>query len=103
MVQDVISVGIGVVCRYEELILVVHVAVAAVCDKVCIADLVMELSVRSHLVTVSVVVVCEIRVMVLCLLVVLNGHNHILALAVGQGRQSEELEGEEERGRYLFS
>lgn len=56
VVQDVVAVGIRVVRRDEQFVLVVDVSIASVGDKVLVADLVMELSVGSHLVSVGVVV-----------------------------------------------
>lgn len=56
MVQDVVSIGVGVVRRYQKFVLVVNVAVAAVGDKVLVTDLVMELTVGSDLIAVRVVV-----------------------------------------------
>lgn len=56
VVQDVVAVGISVVRRDEQFVLVVDVSIASVGDKVLVADLVMELSVGSHLVSVGVVV-----------------------------------------------
>ena len=56
MVQDVVAVGVSVVRRDQELVLLGDVTVASVGDEILISDLVVELSIGTHFVSVRVVV-----------------------------------------------
>ena len=56
VVQDVVAVGVSVVRRDQELVLLGDVTVASVGDEILISDLVVELSIGTDFVSVRVVV-----------------------------------------------